>query len=114
VLLGLHKNGLPEAKDDAALILARCASLRLPSVGRSTNMRWMSPFMKRLLLFGALLGWCGFLLADIVERLLDPLSHPQRFGVTIVYGVALLLGYAAFRGLALESPFTERDHGSWS
>jgi hypothetical protein len=77
-------------------------------------MRLMSPFMKRLLLFGALLGWCGFLLADIVERLLDPLSHPQRFGVTIVYGVALLLGYAAFRGLALESPFTERDHGSWS
>jgi uncharacterized membrane protein len=37
------------------------------------------------------------LLADVADRLLDPLSHPQTVGVTIVYGVALLLGYAAFR-----------------
>lgn len=37
------------------------------------------------------------LLADVADRLLNPLSHPQTIGVTIVYGVALLLGYAAFR-----------------
>jgi uncharacterized membrane protein len=47
------------------------------------------------------------LAADIVERLLDPPSHPQTFGVTIVYGVGLLLGYAAFRGLT-------RHDESWS
>jgi hypothetical protein len=32
---------------------------------------------------------------------LNPLSHPQTIGVTIVYGVGLLLGYAAFRGSSL-------------
>jgi uncharacterized membrane protein len=40
------------------------------------------------------------LLADIVDRVLNPLSHPQTFGMTVVYGVSLLLGYAAFRALA--------------
>ena len=47
------------------------------------------------------------LAADIGERLLDPLSHPQTFGVTMVYGVGLLLGYTAFRGLT-------RHDESWS
>jgi hypothetical protein len=88
----------------------------------------MSPLTKRLLLLGALLGWCGCLvlgrvvhssslsflrwnswdalssplqlLVDIADRVFDPLSHPQTIGVTIVYGMGLFLGYAAFRGSA--------------
>ena len=40
------------------------------------------------------------LLADIADRVLNPLSHPQTMGVTVVYGVSLLLGYAAFRALS--------------
>ena len=38
------------------------------------------------------------LAADVADRALNPLAHPQTIGVTIVYGIALLLGYAAFRG----------------
>src|SRR5262245_41743442 len=45
------------------------------------------------------------LAAAIADRVLNPLSHPQTLGVTIVYGVGLLLGYAAFRVLA---PSAER------
>jgi len=40
------------------------------------------------------------LLADIADRALNPLSHPQTIGMTVVYGVSLLLGYAAFRALS--------------
>jgi len=46
------------------------------------------------------------LLADIADRVANPLSHPQTIGVTIVYGFGLLLGYAAFRALSLP-PITE-------
>jgi uncharacterized membrane protein len=37
------------------------------------------------------------LAADVADRALNPLAHPQTIGVTIVYGIGLLLGYAAFR-----------------
>ncbi len=39
------------------------------------------------------------LLADIAQRLADPHSRPQVLGVTLVYGIALLLGYVALRVL---------------
>jgi uncharacterized membrane protein len=34
---------------------------------------------------------------EITDRLLNPLSHPQTVGVTVVYGVGLFLGYVALR-----------------
>jgi len=34
---------------------------------------------------------------EITERLMNPLSNPQTFGVTIVYGVGLFLDYVALR-----------------
>jgi uncharacterized membrane protein len=34
---------------------------------------------------------------EITGRLMNPLSNPQTFGVTIVYGVGLFLGYVALR-----------------
>jgi uncharacterized membrane protein len=37
------------------------------------------------------------LFADLADRLINPLSHPQTFGVTVVYGVGLFLGYVALR-----------------
>jgi uncharacterized membrane protein len=37
------------------------------------------------------------LFREIADRLLNPLSHPQTFAVTAVYGVGLLLGYVALR-----------------
>lgn len=33
----------------------------------------------------------------ITERVMNPLSNPQTFGVTMVYGVGLFLGYVALR-----------------
>jgi uncharacterized membrane protein len=33
----------------------------------------------------------------ITERVMNPLSNPQTFGVTVVYGVGLFLGYVALR-----------------
>jgi len=33
----------------------------------------------------------------ITERVMNPLSNPQTFGVTLVYGVGLFLGYVALR-----------------
>ena len=41
------------------------------------------------------------LFADIAEHLLDPLYYARTFGVTVIYGVALLLGYVALRVLHL-------------
>lgn len=35
------------------------------------------------------------LFADIGYRLMNPMQHPRTFAVTALYGVALLLGYAA-------------------
>jgi uncharacterized membrane protein len=37
------------------------------------------------------------LFREIADRVLNPLSHPQTFGVTAVYGVGLFLGYVALR-----------------
>jgi uncharacterized membrane protein len=34
---------------------------------------------------------------EITDRLINPLSHPQTVGVTVVYGVGLFLGYVALR-----------------
>jgi uncharacterized membrane protein len=34
---------------------------------------------------------------EITDRLMNPLSNPQTFGVTLVYGVGLFLGYVALR-----------------
>jgi len=34
---------------------------------------------------------------EIGDRLINPLSHPQTFGVTAIYGVGLFLGYVALR-----------------
>ena len=39
----------------------------------------------------------GQLFPEITDRLINPLSHPQTFGVTVVYGVGLFLGYVALR-----------------
>jgi uncharacterized membrane protein len=40
------------------------------------------------------------LFADIANRFMNPLSHPRTFAVTILYGVALLLGYMGLHVLA--------------
>ena len=37
------------------------------------------------------------LFSEIGDRLINPLSYPQTFGVTVVYGVGLFLGYVALR-----------------
>jgi uncharacterized membrane protein len=37
------------------------------------------------------------LFLEIADRLINPLSHPQTFGVTAVYGMGLFLGYVALR-----------------
>lgn len=39
------------------------------------------------------------LFLDISDRLLNPTSHLRAYGVTLVFGVGLLLGYVALRGL---------------
>lgn len=40
------------------------------------------------------------LFADIANRLMNPMAHPRTFAVTILYGVALLLGYMGLHALA--------------
>ncbi len=42
------------------------------------------------------------LFADIANRLMNPMAHPRTFAVTALYGVALLLGYAALHVVAEE------------
>ena len=37
------------------------------------------------------------LFLEIGDRLMNPLSNPQTFGVTAIYGVGLFLGYVALR-----------------
>ena len=39
------------------------------------------------------------LFLDISDRLLNPASYPRAYGVTLVFGVSLLLGYVALRVL---------------
>lgn len=38
---------------------------------------------------------------DIAVRAIDPLSYPRTLGVTIIYGIALTLGYAAVKAISL-------------
>ena len=40
---------------------------------------------------------------DIAVRLLDPASYPRNYGVTLIFGSGLLLGYAALRSLVAPS-----------
>ncbi|HEX2060667.1 MAG TPA: DUF1361 domain-containing protein [Thermoanaerobaculia bacterium] len=40
------------------------------------------------------------LLADIVRRVMNPLDHPTTVAVTVLFGVALTLGYVALHVLA--------------
>ena len=42
------------------------------------------------------------LFADIAYRFLNPMQHPRTFVVTALYGIALLLGYAALHVVAEE------------
>jgi uncharacterized membrane protein len=42
------------------------------------------------------------LFADIAHRLMNPMQHPRTFAVTALYGIALLLGYAALHVVAEE------------
>ena len=42
------------------------------------------------------------LFADVAHRLMNPMQHPKTFAVTALYGVALLLGYAALHAVAEE------------
>jgi uncharacterized membrane protein len=43
------------------------------------------------------------LFADVAHRLMNPMQHPKTFAVTALYGVALLLGYAALHVVAEET-----------
>lgn len=47
------------------------------------------------------------LFREIADRLINPLSHPQTFGVTVVYGVGLFLGYVALRFWQPATPLRE-------
>jgi uncharacterized membrane protein len=40
------------------------------------------------------------LFGDIARRLMDPLAYPRTFAVTVLYGIALLLGYVALHVVA--------------
>lgn len=42
------------------------------------------------------------LFADIAYRFMNPIEHPRTFAVTALYGIALLLGYAALHVVAEE------------
>lgn len=44
------------------------------------------------------------LLADIFDRGYNPMEHPRTIGVTLVYGVVLVLGYLAMRLLPTPNP----------
>jgi len=56
---------------------------------------------------GRFLGWNSWdivadpvrLFADLTDRVMNPLAHARTFGVTVIYGAALLLGYLALRVL---------------
>jgi len=43
------------------------------------------------------------LVHDIAVRLLEPTAHPRTYGVTLIFGGGLLLGYAALRSLVAPS-----------
>ena len=49
------------------------------------------------------------LFSDIADRLLNPASHLRTYGVTLVFGCGLILGYAALRVLVLSRVGT-RDY----
>jgi uncharacterized membrane protein len=44
------------------------------------------------------------LFLDIADRLLHPASYPRTYGVTLIFGIGLLLGYAALRVASSERP----------
>jgi len=82
------------------------------AVKYSTRLGWVLAIAALLLSgFGIYLGrflrwnsWDAFtnpgpLFRDIAQRLSDPLFYPQAIGVTLVFGITLLLGYIALRVL---------------
>jgi uncharacterized membrane protein len=42
----------------------------------------------------------GGLIADVAHRIVNPLAHPRTSAVTLIFGVLLTLGYAAFAARA--------------
>jgi len=46
------------------------------------------------------------LFADLADRALNPFSHPRTLAVTVIFGVALTLGYVALRVLMLRTEDT--------
>ena len=52
------------------------------------------------------------LAGQITDRLLDPASHTSAWAVSAIYGVGLVLGYLALRGIA--SAFHDREVGTAS
>jgi uncharacterized membrane protein len=53
------------------------------------------------------------LFLDIADRLLNPASHPRTYGVTLIFGMSLLLGYVALRVLTRpRSHFTSSTYGT--
>jgi uncharacterized membrane protein len=40
------------------------------------------------------------LAVEIADRFLNPLSHPRTWAVSVIYGLALVLGYAVLHGVA--------------
>lgn len=50
------------------------------------------------------------LVVDIAVRATQPLAHPRTLGVTVIYGVGLVLGYVALRVLQLGKPATDEQH----
>ncbi len=49
---------------------------------------------------------------DITVRLLNPASHPRTYGVTLIFGIGLLLGYMALRVLAVPQSPSPRPQSS--
>jgi uncharacterized membrane protein len=44
------------------------------------------------------------LFCDISDRLLNPTSYPRAYGVTLIFGIGLLLGYIALRVVTVPQP----------
>lgn len=52
------------------------------------------------------------LFRDILDRLLNPTSHPRTYGVTLILGSGLILGYAALRWMVAPSLRPDGRSGS--
>lgn len=46
---------------------------------------------------------------QIGSGLLDPLAHPRAWGVSVIYGAALVLGYIVLQGVARTLPRPDED-----